>query len=92
MRRLATILTAMFIAVVASAQNTGGIKGTVVNRVGRTPIQGATLVLQSGNEVILSENLGQDGRFSVEGLADGNYVMKLTSDGFTDCIIICVHF
>ena len=85
MKRLALIVAASLIALVAMAQDyTGGVKGTVVNRAGRTPVAGASLILSKGADVISTRSIASDGKFLIEGLEDGRYVLKVSADGFSD--------
>ena len=49
MKRFILTFTAAFASLMLFAQNpTGGVKGTVVNRNGRVPVENARLVLKSG--------------------------------------------
>ena len=49
MKRLILTFTAAFASLALFAQApTGGVKGTVVNRNGRVPVENARLVLKSG--------------------------------------------
>ena len=64
------------------AQVTGGVKGTVVNRADRTPVQGASLTLFSGAELVAQAVSEKDGTFFIEGLPDGMYSLVITGDEF----------
>jgi hypothetical protein len=66
------------------AQVTGGVKGTVVNRADRTPVQGASLALFSGAELVAEAVSEKDGTFFIEGLPDGMYSLVITGDEFMD--------
>ena len=79
------ILSVMLTAFPVMAQDfSGGVRGSVVNRAGRAPVSGATVVLSQGSEVLSASNVGADGKFEVRGLEDGQYVLKVTADGFDD--------
>lgn len=61
---------------------TGGVKGAVVSRAGREPIEGASVSLMKGAERIASCTTGRDGTFLIEGLENGVYSMMIEADGF----------
>lgn len=82
-RKLIAALAAVLCSAALFAQ-TGGVKGTVVNRSGRTPVAGARLVLSRSGETIASKDAASDGRFLFEGLEDGIYVMSVTAPGFNE--------
>lgn len=63
---------------------TGGVKGTVVNRSGRMPVQGAAVTLSLNGETVASGNAGTDGKFLFEGLENGIYQMTVKAEGFND--------
>ena len=63
---------------------TGGVKGTVVNRNGRQPVENARLVLMQGAAQIATATSAQDGTFLVEGLPDGMYTLLITAPDFLD--------
>lgn len=60
----------------------GGVKGTVVNRSGRVPVANAELLIYSGSELVAAEYASADGTFSVSGLPNGLYLMKVSAPGF----------
>jgi len=63
---------------------TGGVKGTVVNRNGRQPVENARLVLMQGAEQIATATSAQDGTFLVNGLPDGMYTLVITAPEFLE--------
>lgn len=85
MKKILLFLAAMSFAAALSAQDfTGGVKGVVVNRNGRQPIEKARLVLMQGAvEVAVSES-SEDGSFVIPGLADGMYTLVITAPEFLE--------
>ena len=63
---------------------TGGVKGTVVNRNGRTPVENARLTLMLGAEEIATATSAQDGTFQIGGLADGMYTLVIVAPDFLE--------
>ena len=61
---------------------TGGIKGQVVNRIGRTPVPGAVITVSQQGEHIAEGASGEDGRFLIGNLADGMYDLHVEAPGF----------
>jgi len=62
----------------------GGVRGTVVNRAGRTPIADAALTFSLGGERVADATSDAEGRFLVEGLQNGIYDMTVKAPGFLD--------
>ena len=62
----------------------GGVKGTVVNRAGRAPISSAQLTLSQQGEVVATATADAEGKFLVDGLANGIYDITVTAPGFLD--------
>ena len=86
MKKLLTTLSAVLIAVTALAQS-GGVKGSVVDRQGRAPIGDAKIVLSQKGEEVARCASANDGRFLIDRLADGMYDMLVTADGYNDLIV-----
>ena len=82
-RKLIVAFATVLCSVTLLAQ-TGGVKGTVVNRSGRMPVQGAAVTLSLNGETVASGNAGTDGKFLFEGLENGIYQMKVKAEGFND--------
>ena len=83
MKRLITTTAALLLAAMALfAQPTGGVKGTVVSRGSREPVQNARLELYSGAEKLATVSSAQDGTFMIPGLADGMYTLVISSPEF----------
>lgn len=77
-------MAAALLSLAAMAQApTGGIKAGVVDRAGRVPVSGATVELEQDGQVLDILTTGKDGEFLFDGLADGNYTLSVTADGYT---------
>ena len=75
--------SALFLALTMSAQNyTGGVKGTVVSRLSKTAVEGADLVLYSGDREVARVKAGQDGTFQIGNLKDGMYDLVIESPDY----------
>ena len=84
-RMLLAALAALALSFSLSAQDyTGGVKGTVVNRNGRQPIEKARLVLSKGAEQVAETETLEDGSFSIPGLPDGMYTLTIVAPDFLD--------
>ena len=55
-------------ALFAQSNDWGGVKGTVVNRAGRTPIADAAITLSQGGETVASATSDAEGKFLIENL------------------------
>ena len=62
----------------------GGIKATVVSRVGRTPIAGANVELKKGGVKMQELRTGNDGKFFFQDLANDNYSLIVAAPGYTE--------
>ena len=82
-KKFAAALTAGLLGIVLSAQvPTGGVKGTIINRASRNPIEGASLVLKSGAVEIGTIKTDAQGNFIMEALADGMYDLVIEAPGY----------
>mgnify|MGYP003292923527 CR=1 FL=1 len=63
-------------------RGTGGIKGSVVNRLAKTPVEGAELVLKQNGTTVATLKSGKDGSFLFEGLEDGSYQIEVGAEGY----------
>ena len=75
---------ALSFAMSAQDQPTGGVKGTVVNRNGRAPVENARLVLMQGAAQVAQAQSAQDGTFYIPALEDGMYTLVITAPDFLD--------
>ena len=60
-------------------ESAGGVKGAVVNRSGRVPVQGAELQIFRDQELVGTVYASADGSFKFGGLEDGLYLMKVSA-------------
>ena len=74
---LLTIAAVLCASALFAQTEWGGVKGTVVNRVGRTPIAQAQLVVSQGNETVATAISGEDGTFLMESIPNGMYDMTI---------------
>ncbi len=65
----------------------GGVKGTVVNRVGRAPIADAAITLSKGGEIFAEAVTDADGKFLVELLPNGIYEMTIKVAGYLEATV-----
>ena len=83
MKKTILLIAAIFCSLALVAQNnSGGVKGTVVNRAGRVPIAEAVITLSQGTETVAVTRSDAEGRFLVELLPNGTYAMKVEAPGF----------
>ena len=68
----------------AQQSDWGGVKGSVVNRAGRTAVPHAAVVLSQNGQVVSSAQADGEGVFLVEGLPNGMYDMTVKAQGFLD--------
>ena len=80
-RKILLTIAAALCAMTLLAQ-TGGVKGQVVNRIGRTPVPDATVTISQGGQTVAQGTSGADGRFIFEDLADGIYEMHVEASGY----------
>ena len=84
-KRITLAFTALLMTVALMAQEpTGGVKGTVVDRNGRQPVENARLVLLSGANQVASAVTGRDGTFLLPGLPDGMYTLVIEAPEFLE--------
>ena len=80
MKKFLLTLICALLSLAAFAQS-GGMKGVVVSRDGRTAIGGAKITIEGvATEVVTND----DGEFHVEGLAPGQYQLLVTASEFED--------
>ena len=84
-RRIILALAALLASAALSAQTpTGGVKGTVINRNGRQPVENARLVLMQGAGEVASTVSASDGTFLIPGLRDGVYTLVIEAPDFLE--------
>ncbi len=85
MKKIIAILAAVLCTAALFAQDfTGGVKGTVVNRNGRQPIENARLVLLQGAVEVATVMSAADGTFEIPNLEDGMYTLVITAPDFLE--------
>ena len=80
MRKFLLTILCTLLCLGAYAQ-TGGMKGVVVSRDGRTPISGVALFVDG---VAVNTTTNQEGEFEIKGLAPGQYLLRLEAPDFED--------
>ena len=80
MKRFLLTILAMLLAVSLYAQ-TGGMKGVVVSRDGREPINGVAIFVDN---VAVNTTTDYDGEFIIKGLEPGQYLLRFESSDFED--------
>ena len=84
-KKLLLTIAAVFCAFSLFAQGQwGGVKGTVVNRAGRSAIPGASVELSQNGHNVASVQADAEGKFLVEGLQNGIYDMTVKANSFLD--------
>ena len=84
-KRYSIALAALLAAVTLSAQDyTGGVKGTVINRNGKEPIEKAKLTLMQGANQIAVVESAEDGTFMIPNLGDGMYTLVIDAPDFLE--------
>lgn len=81
---VATIAALLSISAFSQTLSEGGIKATVVSRVGRTPIAGANVELKKGGVKMQELRTGNDGKFFFQDLANDNYSLIVAAPGYTE--------
>ncbi len=83
MKKFIIFLMFSLFALSASAQSeAGGVKGKVVSRAGRVPVAEAQINITQGDKLVKSLSSDENGDFLVEGLANGPYVLTVSTVGF----------
>ena len=84
-KRIILAFAALLGAVALFAQEpSGGVKGTVVNRNGRQPVENARILLMQGAAQVATVTSAQDGTFIIPGLADGSYTLVIEAPEFLE--------
>ena len=88
-KRLILTIAALVASVGLFAQEepTGGVKGTVVNRNGRAPIENARLVLYQGASEVASVTSASDGTFMIPALPNGSYSLLIVAPDFLETTV-----
>jgi len=84
MKRLLIAALAVMASVALYAQPSGGVKGTVINRNGKQPVENARLVLMQGASEVAVASSAEDGTFFIPELADGMYTLVIEAPDFLE--------
>ena len=84
MKKLIIATLALLASLALYAQPTGGVKGTVVNRAGRQPVENARIVLMQGATEVSVSNTAEDGTFFFGELEDGMYTLVIEAPEFLE--------
>ena len=84
-KKLFTALAAIALTATLSAQDyTGGVRGAVIDRNGKEPIENARLVLMQGAVEIAAVTSREDGTFEIPDLDNGMYTLVITAPNYLD--------
>ena len=84
-KRILSLLAAFLVSAALFAQEpAGGVKGTVVNRNGRQPVENARLTLLQGAVELARTTSDAEGNFLIPGLADGMYTLVIVAPDFLE--------
>ncbi len=85
MKKAALFIAAVLCSLSLFAQSDmGGVKGTVVNRVGRAPIAEALVTLIQNDDIKAEVVTDAEGKFLVEALPNGIYEMIIKVEGYLE--------
>ena len=85
LKKITLAFAALLTGMVLFAQApTGGVKGTVVNREDRQPVEKAKLILYQGASEVASVLSAEDGTFVIPELADGMYSLLIQAPDFLE--------
>ena len=88
MKKTLLFIAALLLSVTAFAQlPTGGVKGCVVDRQGRTPISAAHIVLSQKGATVAECSSDANGNFQIDALANGMYDMHVTAEDFSPIVV-----
>jgi hypothetical protein len=83
LKKTAALMAACLAGIALFAQTpTGGVKGKIVNRADRNPVEGAVLTLKSGATEIGTIKSNDQGDFLIGELANGMYDLVIEAPGY----------
>jgi len=82
--KLLSILLALMPALLSAQANTGGVKGTVVDRSARTALGGVVVRLYSGQSEVAAVKTSEDGTFMIPDLKDGMYELVISTPEYLE--------
>ena len=84
-KKFTLILCTLFLGTLLWAQApTGGVKGTIVSRTDRQPIEKARLVLYQGANEVATVLSGEDGTFLIPELQNGMYSLVVQAPDYLE--------
>lgn len=86
MKRFLVVLVALFWAVLLLAQDapTGGVKGRVLSKTDRYPVEQARVRLVTGVGLLAEVRSDEKGSFQFQGVPDGTYTLVILATGFLE--------
>ncbi len=80
MRKIFLLLLSISISTVLLAQKNGTVKGIAFDTIGKQPVAGATVTVleRKDSSLITFTMTGNDGRFELKGLANGDYRLMIS--------------
>ena len=83
LKKISLVIAILFTTLSLQAQsNTGGVKGTVINRADRTPVYNVSLTLTKGGEAVAKGTTDSDGNFLISNIADGVYSLVFAAENY----------
>ena len=84
-KKISLLLLALLTGTLLFAQApTGGVKGTIVSRTDRQPIEKAKLVLYQGATEVATVMSGEDGTFLIPELQNGMYSLVVQAPDYLE--------
>ena len=86
MRKLLLLIAALAVSTALFAQEepTGGVKGTVISRPDRQPVENARLILYQGAAQVAEVTSAADGSFLIGNLPDGMYSLVIDAPDYLE--------
>lgn len=80
MRKIFLLLLSISISTVLLAQKNGTVKGIAFDTIGKQPVAGATVTVleRKDSSLVTFTMTGNDGRFELKGLANGDYRLMIS--------------
>src|SRR5260221_14622246 len=78
------ILAAVMISISASAQQTGTIKGKIIEQATKQPISGVSITVKERQLTVVSDNAGL---FSISNIVPGTYSLTISHVGFQEKLV-----
>ena len=83
-RYLLALAALLWVAALSAQDYTGGVKGTIVNRNGREPIEKAHITLMQGANQLAVVESAEDGTFEIPNLDNGSYTLVIVAPEFLE--------